>query len=679
MSSGPCTEPSDEVGPLDRHAPDDMRRVRWVIIGLACLYLVVIKWSLAQHGILHADNGRDVAIAWRIVHGHHFPLRGPLSGRVHLGPLYPYLSAIPIALFGSATSFIFFISLLSLASLYFAYKLGALLFNQEVGLLFAALLGGDFMAMIISVQGGNTALIIPSCLMYLYATFSAILRREARFVAWALVTAAIALQIFLAAASLLPLLAIALFLPMDQKKTRSILIGVSIAFALYLPYLIHQVSHNWEDIRALLKFLQTDSVSAVRTIPLTSLPHLFLRYNQNSASMAVGFSQFTPPAWGRVPAVVCLRLIALASLLGLGLAILGIARAGERIRYVLILAWFLLGWSIIPYMRPLLPFYALFPVYPVHLLFASLAIARLGQVAKAPGAWHLVPYGLVGAVCLLSPLLMAHTFSSFARHGRLQIPAWLMTDLHHEPGEATGTFVIPYLGARQEEQMIRRLTSLPEAGATSFYQRLHGVPLWSTIQSRAALFLVYPPPVRSGESSPFHLLGLLQADIPGRPVGQTYSMGPLILIRSLPSLDYVSVRYSVENTPRWYEANYNDAGWSRMNLPGYAVPTPWESPTVPSMTWAQRPIYFRAKLAHHGTLPTFLGVSFPTLGSAEEYGEVEHLFLNGVEVGQPHLRSPDLLLYNITPQLRPGDNTLALAVGGGAHFILDLFTFSLEQ
>jgi hypothetical protein len=48
-------------------------------------------------------------------------------------------------------------------------------------------------------------------------------------------------------------------------------------------------------------------------------------------------------------------------------------------------------------------------------------------------------------------------------------------------------------------------------------------------------------------------------------------------------------------------------------------------------------------------------------------------------VGSPSLRSPDLLLYDITPYLRLGDNSLALAVGGGPHFILDLFTITLER
>jgi len=108
-------------------------RSQQVIVWCAVFYLVVIRWSLAVHGLLAADNGRDLAIAWRIVQGHDLPLRGPFqSGGVHLGPLYFYLSAIPVGLFGTATSLILFISLLSLAGLYFGYRLGELLFGRQV-------------------------------------------------------------------------------------------------------------------------------------------------------------------------------------------------------------------------------------------------------------------------------------------------------------------------------------------------------------------------------------------------------------------------------------------------------------------------------------------------------------------------------------------------------------------
>jgi len=249
--------------------------------------------------------------------------------------------------------------------------------------------------------------------------------------------------------------------------------------------------------------------------------------------------------------------------------------------------------------------------------------------------------------------------------------------LHHEPNETSGRFVIPYLGARREEQMVRHLASLPDAD-TSLYRRIHGVPLWSTISTRAALFQRHPLRAPSGKPSPYHLVGLLQGDLPGRPIGQLSVMGPLLLITSLPSLVYEGVRYSLTESERWFEPDYDDSGWRRVDLPNYTVPTPWEYPPRPSANWEQRPVYFRTSLVHPAALPTFLGISFPTFGSPGEHGEVKHLFLNGLEVGSPSLHSPYLLLYDIAPYLRLGENSLALAVGGGAHFVPDLFTVSVK-
>jgi hypothetical protein len=663
-----------------------VRRPQQVIFALAILYLVAIRWSLGIHGMLNPDYGRDVATAWRIAHGLHFPLKGPFqrfasdpsTGGVHLGPLFHYLSAVPLFLFGTATSLIVFTSLLSLVGVYFGYKLGELLFCRRVGLVFAALLGADFMATIACPLGGHTALIIPTCLMFLYATFLAILRRDADYIAWAFAAAAIAVQMHLAAVSLLPFLALAIVLPMNGKKTRGVVLGVGLAIAVFLPYLIGEALHGWEDVRSFLALPRMRVQTSFSHTPITALPRLFLRYNQFSASMAIGFSQYVTPRWAWVPVVVCLRLIALASLLGLAMAVLGLFRGEKRAPLGLVIAWLLLGWSIIWLLRPSLPWYVLFPVYPAHLLLASLAITRLAQAGKGLGAWRFVPYGLVGAVFVLSPLLMAGTFSRFAQQGRLEIATWLLKDLVDDPAETPGTWVVPYLGARNEEMMVRRLTDRPETDV-SIYQKIHGVPLWSLIFSRASLFLLHPPRETFGEPSAYHFVGMLRQDLPGKPVGAVYSRGPLILIRSLPSIAYERVRYATVVPPLWYEPGYDDSGWRSVTLPGYTLPIPWEFPPRPSITWERSPVYFRARLVHEATSRMLLGASFPASGAPGEYGEVKHIYVNGIELADPSLRSPDLRLYDITTHLKPGENILAVAVEGGAHFVLDLFTVSLES
>jgi len=662
-----------------------MRRLHLLILVMALFYVVAIRWSLARHGMMAPDVGRDLAIAWRISHGLHFPLKGPFqrftsrpnTGGVYLGPLHPYLSAIPLALFGTATSLILFISLLNLASLYFGYKLGELLFDWKVGLVFAALLGSDFMATITSIIGSHTALIIPACVIYLYCAFSAVLKREARFVGQSLVAAAVALQMHLAAISLLPILAITLFLPMKGKKTKSVLIGSSIALALYSPYLIDQAANGWEDIRSFAAFFGTDAPASHLKVPITSLPRLFLRYNAFSASMAVGFSQHVTPSWEWLPVVACLRLIAVASLLGLAMAVLEFVRGQNRASLGLVFAWLLLGWSITSLLRPSLPWYVLFPVYPAHLLLASFAIVRLGQTAHRFTFWRLLPYGLVGAVYLSSPLLMAHTFSRFAQQGRLEISTWLLKDLADSPAETPGKWVIPYLGAGNEEMMVRRLIDQPGTD-TSLYQKIHGIPLWSTIFSRASLFLLHPPRDISANPSPEHFVGILRQDLPGKPIGEFSSHGPLILIKSLPSIDYERVRYATDVPSLWYEPGYDDSRWRRMVLPGYTLPIPWEFPRSPSMTWERVPVYLRVRMVYQATSKMLLGISFPTSGSPDEYGEVKHLYVNGIGLRHPLSRSSDLLLYDITPHLKAGENILAIAAGGGAHFILDLFTVSHE-
>lgn len=108
----------------------------------------------------------------------------------------------------------------------------------------------------------------------------------------------------------------------------------------------------------------------------------------------------------------------------------------------------------------------------------------------------------------------------------------------------------------------------------------------------------------------FYLLGHLQLDLSGRPIRRLYPMGPLLLVRYISSLDYESLRYSIQASSRWYKAGYDNASSKRINLRGYIVPTPWEYLRPPSLTWARPPVDFRAKVVIRAPSPDCLGLPF---------------------------------------------------------------------
>ena len=95
-----------------------VRLWRWGVLIFFIVFIGIQVWtclSVALGGVLLVDGSRDLAQAWKIVSGENLPLQGPLfGGAFHLGPLYFYLVALPLALWGTATAVIVFLSLLTL-------------------------------------------------------------------------------------------------------------------------------------------------------------------------------------------------------------------------------------------------------------------------------------------------------------------------------------------------------------------------------------------------------------------------------------------------------------------------------------------------------------------------------------------------------------------------------------
>jgi hypothetical protein len=84
------------------------------------------------------DTARDLHEAAGIVAGDHWPLRGPvINAMAHLGPVWFYLLAVPLALTGSIAATLLFAGLLGALKFPLAYALGRKLGGNALGLAFA--------------------------------------------------------------------------------------------------------------------------------------------------------------------------------------------------------------------------------------------------------------------------------------------------------------------------------------------------------------------------------------------------------------------------------------------------------------------------------------------------------------------------------------------------------------
>lgn len=647
---------------------------------LGVTYLVLTRLVLAWNGIIGADGARDLAVASHLLRGEAFPLRGPLFGEsFYLGPIYYFVVALPLALFGSATAVIAALALLSLAGVYFAHRVGTLLFDRRTGLLFACLLGGDFVAALAAFQLSNVPLILPISLALLHTTLLAIVHRRPRYLGVALPLAAVALQVHPATVALLPLLAVALCLPTERGKAKALAIGTAIALILFVPFLLHEFLHHWDNLRRIIGLLgrlpRTGEGQA-----LSDLPRIFWWIAFLSPGAAMQLSEGMTPLWLRHTALVALHAVSLAALAGLGLTIAGLFRREQRRSCALVLCWFLPWWLIAP--RALVPitWWHLYPIQPALLLFAAQALARLSDRFPLSGRWRTIfPYAFSLAAFVLPAWLAMAAFQRSSAEGLLRLPGSLVWRPDPKAGDA-GNFAYPSIGVRQEERLIKAL--LRESGCSaSLLTRLHGLPLWLTLESRGILLRLHRPRCQAGTDSGHALsfIGVRPSDLPPGFGKATAAPGPLVIVRHTAAGLLTEVRYSDGLHRGWETRAFSDNAWRPLSLPAVRAPDPTAYPPPPDMTWDHSPIFIRARLRHAGPGPVLLGVAFPSAAPWLYQGRIDALFVNGKPAPPPRLRATYLLLYDLGPLLTPGENLLALVIGGAPHFTLDLFTLTGER
>jgi len=648
--------------------------------GLAVAYLVITRLYLAWNGFIGADGAQDLAVTSRLLRGEAFPLTGPHFGGIfYLGPIHYFVMAVPLALFQTATAVISFLALLTLLGVYFAYRVGTLLFDRRTGVLFACLLSGDFLVALAALQISNSVLIVPTSLALLYTTLLVIVRRQPKYLALALPLAAAAIQFHPTTATLLPLVAVAMCLPTEEGKGRAIAIGILIGLILFAPYIAYEFLHHGDNLRRILSVLGRASRGGEGIQP-SAIHTIFWWAVFLSPRAATQLSEGVAPLWLRHLTLVILHAVSIAALIGMCLTIVGLFQRGRRRSCALVLCWFLPWWLIVPRVRSGLFWWYLYPVQPSLLLFAALAFTWLSD--RLPLAWRWrasYPYafGLLGFI--LPAWLSTAAIQGSAKQGLLRLPATLLW----QPGpkaDHAGDFIYPSIGVWREERMIKAL--LQESGCdTSLITRLHGLPLWLMLESRGILLQLHQPRCR-GEGSPgnaVRFVGLRKSDLPPVFRQAARASGPLIIVRQAVPGPLREVRFSDGRHKEWEKWDLDDRAWSRLSLPALRPPDPADYPPRPDMTWARSPIFVRARLRYSGTGSIFLGVAFPSAAPWFYQGRVEQLFVNGKPSPPPYLQAAYLLLYDLSSVLTPGENLIALNIGGPPHFTLDLFALTTER
>lgn len=204
------------------------------------------------------DSARDAIIALYSINHHKLPLLGPPSSAwaFNFGPLYYYVVAIfTLIIPGIFSPWIGF-TLLSVSSVYLAYKTGEKAFDKKFGLIFAFISAISFAEIANSTGLSNTLLVSFAAALSFYLLAQSLKSQKKIFPLLLGFSVALAVNSHLQALSLLALLPLAVLFSVGKTKQKLAKASfVSLGFVLsFTPLIIFEFQHNLAWIKSLIDY-----------------------------------------------------------------------------------------------------------------------------------------------------------------------------------------------------------------------------------------------------------------------------------------------------------------------------------------------------------------------------------------------------------------------------------------
>jgi hypothetical protein len=520
------------------------------------------------------DQVRDVSIAAGIATGTSFPLLGPRIGwtEAYLGPLYFYVLAIPLSITRDPVAGIAFVAAFHLAALLALYRFAREFFGSGVALYASALFAVFPLTAFSSRLVWHAGLLPPLVVLYMHALYRLIIRGESTAVIALFALLAVLSQLHLASIALggVALGAVVLFRP--RLRIVHVLAGLALFLILYLPYLVYEVTHSFENVRGLLGFAASEQGgNGIRGLLSVSRNLLFL--------FLPALGGFIVEAdWSRAFLGVFRLLYASeAFLFAVGLAICvsrlltgwrhgTLDEVVQRRQAALLLLWVSVPVVMLGTKKTAIWWYYLDSVYPGPFILAGIALASLPPLivrgTRGRRALTLALTGLVIAIVVSQVYFQLHFQQLAAGRGELlvRVPR-LSINTADSPFE---TLITLPLGHRRE--LVGTLVRDFGITGAAFFRNVHGAVLGLAEENR---YLVDHSSRRRdergerGATSDAHYL-VARAGSDNAPLEANLSrrIGPFIVYEYRPVVDYKG--WSCGMTPR---RPPDVTQWRRLTVP----------------------------------------------------------------------------------------------------------------
>jgi len=364
------------------------------------------------------DEGRDVLVAYNILHGH-LTLLGPTSsvGGFFLGPIYYYFMAPFLLLFNyNPVGPAVMVALFGIATVWLIYRFCTELFNIKIGIIAAVLYAISPLVISYSRSSWNPNPLPFFSLLALYVLYKAVEKNSIKlfFLVGILLGIAIQLHYLTLFLGVIVLSFIILSQIIDNKKiwTRTIIISVKqnlVVLAGFLigwsPLLAFELRHNFLDFRNISNFVLRSGNTGTNPNFFYTIYDVFFRLFGRLVFYFPAKDQF------KLYSLNVLNVWTAAIIIIAAMSILLLLRSFYRSfksdkkdskKYLLMLLWIILGVLLFGfYKKPVYDYYFTF-MFPLPFILVGMFIFQISDFKKIKGIGKMLAVIILSAIILLN-------------------------------------------------------------------------------------------------------------------------------------------------------------------------------------------------------------------------------------------------------------------------------------
>ena len=374
------------------------------VLAITAVLILAAVFRMGWPGLAEfkADEARLLALAWEMADGRAFPLRG-ISSSVGISnfPTSVWLYAVPLVVWGHVYSAVLWTGLLNTAAVGLTYWLVRRYWGWQAALVAAFMLAVSPWAIMHSRKIWAQNLLLPFVLGWGISAGLALVEQRQRWLIPMLVCAAVAVQIHLAAVSILLATAVLLLIFRQRVAWRWVGWGLGTAVVLVIPFLIHVVRQGTRGLVAFMEVTERSSAGGFSWQPILHTARLMTGWQLHALAGPSGYEAYLaqlPPilmpliwvVWGLL-AVLGLAYMGWLAWVGWGDASAVTRRTAEM--SLLLLVW--LGAAVATFIWFPTPveLHYLLPIYPVPYVAAGVLLAWLWPWLRWRGGAFVVASG----------------------------------------------------------------------------------------------------------------------------------------------------------------------------------------------------------------------------------------------------------------------------------------------